>query len=488
MIRIMRKLITAAVLLALVFAAPGCGAKSDLWDMPNVFSGADAGADAGTDADVDTEGDMDVHEPEPELPPDVSTWIVRMGGDEADLAMSAASAAGGLFVAGQTRSFVRNPGPTLFDIDVWVIGLDLDGRVLVQESMGTTANDEAHAVIAGRNGNIIVAGSTESYGAGYTDMWVLEFDSGGRIQEQETVGTNDWDHAYALTETSDGGLALAGTFMGGEGVVKLDADGRVAWYAAMHFLDIYAVAETTGGGLAVTGNWAGQDIWIGMLDTAGNLLWQKQIGSVRYDSAWGIMEAGDGNIVVCGNTEPFTTISETWPLEMWVGKLARDGTLLWQRTVGGEGGESGNDVVEDADGNLIVAGTASAMDDENYDMAVLKLDAGGAIVWQKLLGGSGYEEARSVTVTHDGGIVAVGSVSDDEASSPDVLIAKMGPGGEMQSPCRLVRDSAFTSEESRLPVSDGTMEPRIEGEIFLQPSADSARPSDAIPGRLCPEL
>jgi hypothetical protein len=469
----------------ILLAAVGCGARSDLWGLPDTFAGSDADTDPGTD----TVSDMDVpHEPETDVPPATSTWIVRLGGTEADMALSVVEAAGGIFIAGQTYSFVQTTDPLMYDIDEWIIKLDLDGSVLLQESLGGMGQDEAYAVIAGRDGNVIVAGSTASHGAGWTDMWVLELDSQGRVAAQGTVGTrDDWDHAYALTETSDGGLAMAGSFMGGEGVVKLGADGRVAWYAAMSFVDIYAVTETADGGLAMAGNWAGLDIWIGKLDAAGRLLWQKQIGGVRYDAAWGIIEAADGTLLVSGNTEPFTTTSETWPLDMWIGRLAADGTVLWQRTVGGDGGESGNSIIEDADGGFIVAGTASTAEGENYDMAVLEIDADGAVVWQKMIGGSGYEEGRSVAVTHDGGYVVVGSVSDDASGSPDVLAAKLGPDGSFHGPCSLVRDSAFSSDESRLPVSDGTTEPRIEGEVFQQESAESARPSDASPDRLCPE-
>jgi hypothetical protein len=93
-----------------------------------------------------------------------------------------------------------------------------------------------------------------------------------------------------------------------------------------------------------------------------------------------------------------------------------------------------------------------------------------------------------VVLAPDGGIVAVGSVSDMADSSPDILVVKLGPDGGMQGPCSLVRDSAFPSEESRLPVIDATLEPRIEGDVFIQPSADAVRPSDAVPDRLCPEL
>ena len=83
--------------------------------------------------------------------------------------------------------------------------------------------------------------------------------------------------------------------------------------------------------------------------------------------------------------------------------------------------------------------------------------------------------------------MAAGSSSDGESISPDVLVVKLGPDGEMNGSCSLVRDSAFSAEESRLPKSDGILHSLKDDERTLTGSHDALRDSRAVPAILCPE-
>lgn len=68
----------------------------------------------------------------------------------------------------------------------------------------------------------------------------------------------------------------------------------------------------------------------------------------------------------------------------------------------------------------------------------LKLDAVGSIQWQKCLGGSGTESARSIKQTNDGGYVVTGYTSsvDGDVSgnhgNNDYWVVKLGIGGALQ--------------------------------------------------------
>lgn len=456
----------------------GCGAKSDMWDPESLFPEEDGSVD------MDIVEEAEEEEEAPILP---STWIVRLGGDEADMAETVVEAGGGIVVAGQTRSFTTSTDPGSFDIDMWIIKLGLDGDLVWQKALGDTGTDAAYAMIEARNGNVIVAGSTGSYGAGWTDMWVLEMNASGSVLEQKAIGTSFWDHAYSLAETSDGGLVFAGPLTDGfDSVVKLAENGSVQWHVSVSFANLYSIVETSDGGYAVAGNWS-INMWIGKLDRDGGILWQKEIRGVRSDAAWSIIKTRDGNLVVSGNTEHFTTMHETRPLDLWIGKLDPDGNLLWQKTVGGEWSDIANAVTEDPDGNLIIAGTGAIHEDGDYDMVAMKMAADGAVLWQKMIGGSGDEVARSVAVTSDGGLVIAGSVWDDDSSSPDVLIVKLGSDGQFNGYCTLVRDAAFSSEESRLTINDITLNVWTEGDVVLQAGNDTPRDSGAEPAVLCPE-
>jgi hypothetical protein len=83
------------------------------------------------------------------------------------------------------------------------------------------------------DGGYAVAGYTYSFGAGNRDFWVLKLDGDGTIQWQKTYGGADWDGARSIEQTSDGGYVVAGrteSFGAGRAdfwVLKLDGDGNI---------------------------------------------------------------------------------------------------------------------------------------------------------------------------------------------------------------------------------------------------------------------
>jgi hypothetical protein len=67
--------------------------------------------------------------------------------------------------------------------DVVVVHLDAGGSMTSARSYGGPGDDAASAVIALRDGGLLVAGSTTSFGAGGEDAWILRVDPHGGIEE-----------------------------------------------------------------------------------------------------------------------------------------------------------------------------------------------------------------------------------------------------------------------------------------------------------------
>jgi predicted secreted protein len=103
-----------------------------------------------------------------------------------------------------------------------------------------------HTLILFSTSGSIVAGSTQSFGAGGFDFWILKLDSSGNIQWQKTYGGSIIDIARSIQTTSDDGYIVAG--------------------------------ETTSFG---AGN---RDFWILKMDSSGNIQWQKTHGGTNNDS------------------------------------------------------------------------------------------------------------------------------------------------------------------------------------------------------------
>ena len=71
----------------------------------------------------------------------------------------------------------KNPefkGQILYDNDdAWLFKIDADGNLEWSKTFGGLKNDEASFVRQTSDGGYIIAGTTESYGAGGSDLWLV---------------------------------------------------------------------------------------------------------------------------------------------------------------------------------------------------------------------------------------------------------------------------------------------------------------------------
>ncbi len=163
------------------------------------------------------------------LRPDGSVgWERTYGGKNYDRAYSIQQTSdSGYIVAGETRSFGARGG------DAWVFKLRPDGTLEWQKTYGGAKPDLAYSIRQTRDGGYIVAGMTGSFGGGGADAWVLKLRPDGTPEWQKTYGGNGWDEADSIQQTGDGGYILAGmteSFGAGGGdfwVLKLMPDGSI---------------------------------------------------------------------------------------------------------------------------------------------------------------------------------------------------------------------------------------------------------------------
>ena len=134
---------------------------------------------------------------------------------------------GGFIAAGWTASFGAGGS------DAWVIKLDAIGNVTWERAYGGTNYDAARSIRPTGDGGYIVAGTTNSYGAGNSDAWLLKLDAVGNIIWQRTYGGTSNDYAYSVILGPGGGYIVAGyTDSFGAGgndawVLSVDANGAI---------------------------------------------------------------------------------------------------------------------------------------------------------------------------------------------------------------------------------------------------------------------
>ena len=319
---------------------------------------------------------------------------------------------------------------------------------------GSEINLAPEDVQATSDGGYIALAESATSAGGVS--WLVKLSVTGTPQWQEQVGCasgapGDYADGVSVQQTSDGGYIVAGgTVDCGSGsscpalsgrscalVEKLDPAGRLTWarvyQAGVAGSDIYQIRQTADGGYIAAGVFTDASQNSGALllklDSAGTVQWQKDLGPAGSTGASfnSVQPTADGGYVAAGNY--YTPTSGPAPTQVLVARFGADGTLAWQHgfaTLGTSGAPASvadaSSVIQTPDGGYAVAGRWSdqAFNGGNgaQGALLLKLDATGALQWQKAYTGevycSGYGcsttggVSYSMHQTSDGGYVLAG--------------------------------------------------------------------------------
>jgi len=191
----------------------------------------------------------------------------------------------------------------------------------------------------------------------------------------------------------------------------------------------FSIARSHDGGYVIAGltNYDSSthgllDAWVAKLDKDGTKLWQKTIGGSNYDDANFITTTLDGGYIMAGfsYSNDGDASGNHGIGDAWVVKLDGEGRIIWQKSLGGYAGDVAHSVAATRDGGYIIAcetGSFSGDVSGNHgvnDGWVVKLDKDGNILWQKALGGSDFDTFYSIAESPDGGYIAAGDTRSDD--------------------------------------------------------------------------
>lgn len=196
----------------------------------------------------------------------------------------------------------------------------------------------------------------------------------------------------------------------------------------------------------VTGNHGNKDYWVVKLESTGNIQWQKSLGGTEYDEAHSVRQTTDGGYIIAGSTASNNgdVTGHHGDNDYWIIKLSALGILEWQKTLGGSNNDIARSIRQTSDGGYIVAGTSSSNSGDvsvNYGLSdywIVKLTATGNIQWEKSFGGYGIDEAYSIEQTTDNGYIIAGtssSINGDVTGnhgSTDYWVVKINSTGNLQ--------------------------------------------------------
>jgi hypothetical protein len=266
------------------------------------------------------------------------------------------------------------------------IEVEVSGGIEVwQKTYGGSEWDGASSIQQTNDGGYIVAGVTNSFGAGGSDVYIIKLDADGNKVWEKIYGGSSSDGAYSIQQTNDGGYIVAGyTYSFGAGgsdvyIIKLDADGNKVWekiYGGSSEDRAYSIQQTTDGRYIVAGytnsfGAGGYDVYIIKLGENGNKVWEKIFGGSKWDEAYSIQQTNDGGYIVAGYTNSFGAGGS----DVYVIKLDENGNKVWEKTYGGSSDVIMlNSIQQTSDGGYIVAGLINSFGARGYDVYVIRMD------------------------------------------------------------------------------------------------------------------
>jgi len=219
---------------------------------------------------------------------------------------------GGYIIAG---SF--NPNGTDYS-DSYLMKTDSSGDSLWVKTYGGNGYDGISSFQQTTDGGYIVAGTTESYGAGDFDVYLIKTDFIGDTLWTRTFGGEEYDDGFSVQQTFDGGyIAGGGVESYGSGdrnayVIKIDSMGDTLWTKTFGETDqediALSVQQTDDKGYiigigAITIGWGYDDIYLIKTDSIGDTLWTGTYGTDSLDNVGCVRQTSDGGYVVAGYTD-----------------------------------------------------------------------------------------------------------------------------------------------------------------------------------------
>jgi hypothetical protein len=352
-------------------------------------------------------------------------WTKLYGGTGDEEAIDVIETNGsGFIMIGHTSSNDNDVSGNHGDDDIWVVKTDLTGNIEWQKCYGGSYDDQGEAILQTSDGGYIFIGSTYSsdgdvtghHGTSAWDMWVVKITSTGTIEWQNCYGGTETEEGYSIAQASNGDYVIAGYTSSTDGDVTGNHGGRDSW--------IFRISST------------GTMIWQKCMGGANT----EEFNSIFINTDGTIMALGYSN----STSDDLVGSGYHGDDDFWVVKLGSDGTKIFSKCYGGPYADQANRIAKTTDGNFVLCGLATANGGDvsglhtsmlGPDIWVVKVSSNGTLIWQKCLGGTDQDEGLYITATADGNCVAAGftySVNGDVSGNhgnKDMWFVKLIGGG-----------------------------------------------------------
>jgi hypothetical protein len=376
-------------------------------------------------------------------------WAKRLGGTGDDQGNSLqVDSSGNVYSTGTFSGTVDfDPGVDVSNLtsaagsnDVFISKLNSNGDFVWAKRFGGTSVEQGFSLQVDSSGNVYSTGTFQG---------TVDFDPGVDVSNLTSAGSFD---VFISKLNSDGSFAWAKSF-GGTGSeqgnsLQVDSSGNV--YSTGFFsgtADFDPGAEVSNLTSAGSG-----DVFISKLNSNGDFVWAKSVGGTGLEQGRSLQVDSSGNVYSTGffqgtvDFDPGASVSNltsaAGSFDVFISKLNSNGDLVWAKSFGGTGSDSGSSLQVDSSGNVYSTGSFQGTVDFNPDggvsnltsagsddVFISKLNSNGDLVWAKSFGGTGSDWGSSLQVDSSGNVYSTGSFQGTVDFNPDGGVSNLTSAG-----------------------------------------------------------
>ncbi len=363
-------------------------------------------------------------QPEPD-----TLWTRTCGGVVTEAGMCVCLASDGNYVvAGYTQSFGAD--------DIYLVKINAVGDTLWTRVIDLGNIEQANSVWPTADGGYVLAGSIQYMDGGNTRMLLVKTNSDGDTAWTRTYGWSGTDRGSAVQQTPDDGFIMVGSTRSDAGdddvyLVKTNLAGDTLWtrtYAVAQDNIALSVKGTADGGYVVAGYSSlppqVTPAFVLKIGATGTLQWRHEYGGL-FNMAVLAEQTGDGGYMVAG-TGVTTGVPHLAPYLM---KTDSAGNALWTQMHSVSPLDKWIYAAQrTSDGGYVLAGWIGNLDSAVYGMEIVRMDSLGELLWSRTYGSGTGAVAASVVETVDHGYVAAGDVLT-ASNGYDMYMVRTGPEG-----------------------------------------------------------
>ncbi|MCS6905471.1 MAG: FG-GAP-like repeat-containing protein [Bacteroidia bacterium] len=360
---------------------------------------------------------------------DNRTALIARGGDADEVIYSIASTSdGGYILAGATQSFGAGKQ------DAILMKVDANLNPTWVRVWGTPENDAFHKVIVTPEGGYLAVGFAENI-PNNPDFLAVKVSPMGALEWRRTYfDAISRDTAFYVINTRDKGYLIVGSSASGGNsdmaIVKITQNGQTQW--ARFIGDIgnekaVAALNHCKGGYVVGGtttSFGSADLYLALIAEDGVVIDEKILGEASRNEIFSNLTNTPDEGYLIGAQVISNNNSDAL-----IVKLDSNWNLNWATRLDGQGQENvaGAQVVPRGLG-YVVSGSATSYGSGSFDVFLARLDLNGNIIWHRAYGASLADQAFDMLATSDGGFLVVGSSRSFDVSS-EFMILKTDANG-----------------------------------------------------------